>query len=76
MPPKRPRDANQLAKSIIDAATGQTDRPVQAEKDAKAVSRGKLGGPSGGRARAPKLTPVQRAEIAKVAAHTRWKKSG
>jgi hypothetical protein len=39
------------------------------------VTRGKAGGPKGGRARAMRLTPKQRAEIARVAARTRWKKS-
>lgn len=62
-----------------DILTGQVeDRAPTAEeqgKSAKAVARGKAGGDTGGRARANKLTPEQRADIARLAAQTRWKKS-
>jgi hypothetical protein len=72
-PPKRPRDPNQLAKSIIDIATGQKpDRDPTSEeqgKDPAAVALGK----KGGKARADSLTPEQRSEIARRAAATRWK---
>jgi hypothetical protein len=69
-PPKRPRDPNQLAKSIIDIATGQQPSPVD-ERDPAAVAMGK----KGGKARAENLTAEQRSEIAKAAAATRWKKT-
>ena len=76
---KRPRDPAQLAKFIVDVATGQIEdrapTPEELGKSAKAVARGAAGGAKGGAARAAKLTPVQRAEIARVAAQTRWKKS-
>jgi hypothetical protein len=76
---KRPRDPVQLGKLIGDILTGQVeDRPPTPEeqgKSAKAVARGKTGGLKGGKARAAKLSPVQRAEIARLAAQTRWKKS-
>ena len=65
---KRPRDANQLAKSIVDIATGQVsedDRDVEAQR---------RGGRIGGQARAKKLTPDERSEIARAAAAARWKK--
>jgi len=39
--PKRPRDPNQLAKSIIDIATGQ--KPDREGKDPAAVALGKKG---------------------------------
>jgi len=73
----RPRDPIQLGKLIVDIATGQVeDRDEQAKlQNAAAVARGKAGGPKGGRARALKLSPEQRAEIARLAAQTRWKKS-
>jgi hypothetical protein len=73
----RPRDPAQLAKLIVDIATGEIEDNVSAgeEKNAAAVARGKAGGLKGGRARAMKLTPEQRAEIARLAAQTRWKKS-
>ena len=54
-------------------ATGQMEKPEpEPEKDAKAVTLGRLGGLKGGKARADKLTPVERAAIAKKAAVTRW----
>jgi hypothetical protein len=62
--PKRPRDPNQLAKSIIDIATGQKpDRdptPEEQGKDPAAVKRGYADGILGVCARAEKLTPGAR----------------
>jgi hypothetical protein len=73
--PKRPRDTNQLAKFIVDLATGEVESPKTDEgKDAAAVSLGRRGGLKGGKARAKVLTAEQRAEIAKKAAAARWKK--
>jgi hypothetical protein len=69
--PKRPRDTNQLAKFVIDAATGETETSPDAPK----VARAKKGGAAGGPARARALTPEKRAEIAHIAAQARWKKS-
>lgn len=43
------------------------------EKNPAAVALGKLGGMKGGKARAEKLTPERRKEIAKKAAEKRWK---
>lgn len=64
--PKRPRDANQLAKFIVDAATGE--EPVH-EPD---TSGQRKGGLKGGKARAEKLSPDERSEIARKAAAKRW----
>jgi hypothetical protein len=73
--PKRPRDPNQLAKSIIDIATGQAgEHDPDAGKDPAAVALGRRGGLKGGAARSASMTPERRAEIAKKAAATRWKK--
>jgi hypothetical protein len=76
--PKRPRDANQLAKLITDLATGQASdarpTPEQEGKDPAAVSLGRRGGLKGGKARAEKLTPEQRREIARKASAKRWAK--
>ena len=73
--PKRPRDPNQLAKSIIDIATGQTgEHDPDAGKDPAAVALGRKGGLKGGSARAASMSPEQRAEIAKKAAKARWNK--
>ena len=46
------------------------------KKNAAAVALGRLGGLKGGRARARKLTPKQRAESARKAAVARWSKKG
>jgi hypothetical protein len=72
--PKRPRDVNQLAKYILDVATGEVqDEPVK-EKNPNAVALGRLGGLKGGKARANKLSKDERSAIAKKAAKKRWKK--
>jgi hypothetical protein len=44
------------------------------EKNPAAVALGKLGGRKGGKARAEKLSPERRKEIAKKAAEARWAK--
>jgi len=69
-PPKRPRDPNQLAKLIIDIATGEGDQVERTANEARAAKAGAVGGP----ARAKALTPQQRSEIASIAAQARWKK--
>lgn len=72
---KPPRDLNQLAKFIVDQASGEAEKqeppPV---KNEAAVALGRLGGKKGGAARAAKLTPEERSEIAKKAAAKRWAK--
>lgn len=74
--PKRPRDTNQLAKRVVDVATGDFEdtRPPEGAKDPAAVSLGRRGGLKGGKARAQKLSPERRSEIAKKAAQKRWNK--
>ena len=69
--PKRPRDSNQLAKMILDLATG--DRAEPAPKDGAVPGRA-AGGIKGGPARAKALSPEKRAEIAQNAAKARWNK--
>lgn len=69
--PKRPRDANQLAKFIVDLTTGDESEPEPSVKQ----QAGRLGGLKGGKARAAKLTPEQRSAIAKKAAKKRWAKT-
>lgn len=71
--PKRPRDPNQLAKMIVDISTGGIDEEMP-ELSPKAKA-GQLGGLKGGKARAEKLTPKKRSEIAKKAAKARWENS-
>jgi len=74
--PKRPRDPNQLAKSIVDLATGETTepKPVIDSLASYASQLGRMGGLKGGRARAEKLSKKRRSEIAKKAARKRWQK--
>ena len=70
---KRPRDTNQLAKSIVDLSTGQAEEKDPNEgKDPAAVSLGRKGGLKGGKARAEKLSAKRRSDIAKKAAKARW----
>ena len=69
--PKRPRDPNQLAKLVVDIATGDAETPLRTTSEERASKAGTKGGP----ARAKALTPEQRARIASVAAHARWKKT-
>ena len=70
---KRPRDPNQLAKLIVDIATGEcADTVSPSKKNAK--RRGRSGGLAGGKSRAKSLTPDERHEIARLAARARWKK--
>ena len=77
--PKRPRDLNQLAKAIVDEATGEAPEvtgettPADDGKNPAAVALGRLGGKKGGKARAAKLTKEQRSAIARKAARVRWR---
>ena len=69
-----PPDLNSIAFRIVEEATAdepaeQNAKPV---KDPFAVELGRRGGLKGGKARAAKLTPEQRREIAKKAASARW----
>lgn len=72
--PKRPKDTNQLAKYLVDLATGEATEPQPTSdgKNPAAVLLGRLGGLKGGKARARKLSKVKRVKIAKLAAKARW----
>lgn len=75
--PKRPRDPNQLAKFIVDVATGNeqsTRQPENAVPVSPATEFARSGGLKGGRARADKLSADVRSEIARKAAAARWHK--
>ena len=70
---KTPRDPNQLAAHIVALTTGSEPTPAEDKpKNAAAVALGRLGGLKGGKARAAKLTPKKRQEIARKAAESRW----
>jgi hypothetical protein len=67
-------DLNQLAAAIVAEAVGEVEpTPTKPEKNKAAQELGRLGGLKGGKARAERLTPEQRSEIAKKAATARWK---
>ncbi len=75
--PKRSRseseDINVLAKSIVEEITEKQIKDIP-HKNPHAVALGRLGGLRGGKARARKLSPNRRKEIARNAAKTRWKR--
>jgi hypothetical protein len=61
-------DLNQMAHRIVKEST----EPKKPETDAQV--NGRNGGLKGGKARAAKLTPEERSEIARKAAQARWQK--
>lgn len=81
---KRNHDFAVTAFRVVQEATADTDdtsateeKPLDTEgKNPHAVALGRLGGKKGGKARATKLTPERRREIASKAAATRWGQIG
>jgi hypothetical protein len=72
---KRPSDPNEMAKQLVDEATGQVEQfDPDASKDPAAVALGRKGGLKGGKARAEKMTAEERREAARRAAEARWAK--
>jgi hypothetical protein len=78
----KPRDHDfmAVARRVVEHAIGEKldGSPLEdpnTGKNPAAVALGKLGGAKGGKARAEKLTPEQRVDIARIAAEARWKKS-
>jgi len=69
---KRPKDANQLGKPIVDLSVGEADEEQEEKKNPAAVALGRLGGQKGGRARAESMSAKRRSEIAHLAAKKRW----
>lgn len=69
-----PRDVNQRAKATLDLITGERQADPEQGKDPRAVELGRQGGLKGGAARATKLSPERRSEIARQAAAKRWQK--
>jgi len=59
-------DLNQLAARLVKQST-EPDEP-----ETPAQTSGRNGGLKGGKARADKLTPEQRSEIARKASKARW----
>lgn len=70
---KRPRDASQLGKLIVDIATGEVDDGEPDDgKNPAAVELGRKGGLKGGKSRAAKMTAEERSDAARRAARARW----
>ena len=66
---KRPADVIGNAVRVMQVATGEAEEEYNEDgKDKAAVALGK----KGGKARASKLSPERRAEIAREAARKRW----
>lgn len=68
---KRPGNVIGAAIMVAKIATGEIEESDATEDDGKDPAAKALGA-KGGRARAEKMTPERRAEIAKKAAATRW----
>lgn len=66
--PKRPRDTAQLARFMVEMATGKRPKDGPMPEDAAAVERGN--------ARADSMTPRKRKAIAKKGAAARWGRKG
>jgi len=71
---KRDHDFSVTPYRVVQEATGQVEpEPKKAHKEYDYKALGHKGGLKGGKARAEKLTPEQRKEIAQKAAIARWK---
>lgn len=80
---KTRRDVAEIAMSVVEQAIGEklagTPEPDQTEeskpdtRNPAAVALSKLGASKGGKARAARLGPRKRSQIAKKAAKARWK---
>jgi len=77
---KKQKDTQELPRHVLDAVVPDAEATPHAEgeatekpeKNPAAVALGRLGGLKGGKARAQKLTPEERSEIARRAAQARW----
>jgi len=80
---KRPRDANQLAKWIVDTSTSETPEvshsaaalptsPAPASISAYMAAMGRKGGQIGGKRRLVTMTTAQRKKAAVKSAKARW----
>jgi hypothetical protein len=66
-------DVNRIAARVVKQATDETPQAtddIPTEKPAQI--NGRIGGQKGGPARAGKLSPERRSEIARAAARARW----
>lgn len=74
--PKRSRDPVQAAHQVYLEIIGEAPAPApEQEENPVTVKRARRAGSVGGPARAAKLSPEERSEIARIAAQARWKKT-
>ena len=71
---KKTEDVNTIAANIVEQTTNEPIPLDISGKNPAAVALGRLGGLRGGKARADKLSPMRRKEIARKAALARWNK--
>jgi hypothetical protein len=75
---KKERDIAEIAYQTLKEVTQESNQDTSpiptSEKNPAAVALGRLGGLKGGPARAKRLSPKKRKEIAQRAAKTRWAK--
>jgi hypothetical protein len=80
---KRPRDANQLAKWVVDTSTSEVSETspssaalpgpaAPADISAYMAAMGRKGGQIGGKRRLVTMTAAQRKKVAAKAAKARW----
>jgi hypothetical protein len=67
-------DSEKLATAVAEGTSENDPTSKESTKNPHAVALGRLGGQKGGKARAEKLTPEQRSEIARKAVQARWAK--
>jgi hypothetical protein len=70
----RPSDLNNTDIVVTEPSPEGNSGEKEKVKNPHAVALGRLGGKKGGKARAEKLTPEQRSEIARKAVQARWAK--
>jgi hypothetical protein len=66
---RKPADLNRLAAAIVDEATDETPQ----EPESQQARAGRIGGATGGKARAQRMTAEERREAAHRAAQVRWR---
>jgi hypothetical protein len=72
---EKTNDVNVIAASIVRMISeDHPSKQLTRQKNPAAVALGHLGGLKGGKARAERLSPKRRSEIASLAAKSRWKK--
>ena len=73
---KKPKlDFTQVAFRVVQQAAHLEPLPEEPEPVSPKAAAGRKGGLAGGKARAAKLTPEERAESARKAAAARWAKT-